>query len=445
MSATLNRQILRIALPSIATNLTVPLLALCDTALAGHLGGGAPLAALALGGMLFSMVYWVLGFLRMGTGGMTAQAAGRGDDRAATLILLRAGAVALVCAAAILALHRPLLLAAITWLEAGNEVEALAAAYFRIVVWGAPAVLGQYVLTGWLLGVQNARYPMVAALIQNGVNVVVSAVLAFPLGLKMTGIALGTLTAQYVGAVLCAALLWRKYRALLCSVRVYTWTSLCNELVAREPLRRFFTVNRDIFLRTLCLVAVTMAFTAAGAAQGDAVLAANALLMQFFTLFSYLADGFAYAGESLGGYYCGRGDGVQLLRLARRLFRLGGALALVCTLLYIIGGDALLAVLTSDPAARGTAGQYLAYAAAVPAVGIAAFLFDGLFIGLTATRPMLVAMLAASAAFFALRFALVPRVGNEGLWAAFLLYLALRGGVQAVLFRRVVRKSVPLP
>lgn len=425
----MHKSILRIALPGIVSNITVPLLGLADTAISGHLGATACIGAIAVGGLLFNMAYWLFGFLRMGTGGLTAQACGAADDAEARRILTRALTVAAALAAALILLQGVVADVAFRFIGATPAVEALARRYFAILVWGAPAVLGGYALTGWFIGMQDARSPMYVAVLQNVVNVVASLLFVFGAGMKVEGVAAGTLLAQYAGLA-AAALLWRRgYRekGRLPSPRT------CLD---RRALRRFFAVNRDIFLRTLCLVAVTTTFTASGAAQGDTTLAANALLMQFFLLFSYVMDGFAYAGEAIGGRLCGAADRRGFARTARCLLLWGTGAALLFAAVYACGGPLLLELLTDRAEVVRAAAAYLPYAIVLPLVSFPAFLFDGLCIGATATRTMLVAMSVATAAFLVVLHTLVPVVGNHALWAAFLLYLALRGIVEGALLGR---------
>ncbi|MBQ8277125.1 MAG: MATE family efflux transporter [Bacteroidaceae bacterium] len=427
----MHKNILRIALPSIMSNITVPLLALADTTIAGHLGQTAFIGAIAVGGMLFNMTYWLFGFLRMGTGGLTAQAFGAGHRDEVYRILMQAAAVAGTLAGLILLLQRPVCDVAFRLMDASPEVEHYARRYFFILVWGAPAVLGQYVLTGWFLGMQDARSPMYVAVSQNAVNVCASLFLVLVLGWKVEGVAAGTLAAQYFG--LAAALrIWRKrYRP--------AHRPAFRDSMTRTALGRFFRVNRDIFLRTLCLVATTTVFTATGAEQGDGILAANALLMQMFLLFSYVMDGFAYAGEALGGRCAGAEDGAGFRRTVRGLFAWGGGLALLFTAVYALCGTTLLELLTDRAEVVDLADAYLPYAEAIPLAGFAAFLLDGLYIGTTSTRVMLGAMAVATAAFLLVLHTLQPLAGNHALWVAFLLYLALRGAIQLVALPGIMR------
>lgn len=427
----MNKKILRIALPSIVSNITVPLLGLVDVAIVGHLGSAAYIGAIAVGGMLFNIIYWLFGFLRMGTSGMTSQALGRRDLDEVALLAARALAVGLSIALLLILLQYPIERVAFHFIRPTAEVESLASVYFRICVWGAPAVLGLYGFAGWFIGMQNSRYPMFIAITQNGVNIAASLCFVYLLGMKVEGVALGTLIAQYGGLGM-ALLLWMRHYGRLRS-------RLCwCEIFRRGAMRRFFGVNRDIFLRTLCLVAVTTFFTAVGAREGDVVLAVNTLLMQLFTLFSYIMDGFAYAGEALAGLYIGARNRVDLRRMVRLLFGWGIGLSLFFTLLYGVGGRAFLGLLTDEEGVIGVAAGYFWWVLAIPLAGFAAFLWDGVFIGATATGRMLLAMVVASGAFFLVYFLFYPSMGNHALWLAFLVYLLLRGVVQGLLSRKIL-------
>ena len=276
-----DKEILNIALPAIVANITVPLLGLVDVAITGHLGNAAYIAAIAVGSMLFNVIYWVFGFLRMGTSGMTAQAYGRGDSAETMLLLMRGLCVALAVALAVLVLQRPLLALAISVMGVEPSLQPLVRTYFQICVWGAPAMLCLYAFTGWFIGLQNTRITMTVSIVQNIVNIVASLTLVYGMGMKIDGVATGTLIAQWGGLLVAASYVCLKHRGLL--------RSLSLRAVTRgEALMRFFNVNRDIFLRTLFLVAVNLFFVSAGATQGTVVLAVNTLLMQLFTLFSYV-------------------------------------------------------------------------------------------------------------------------------------------------------------
>ncbi len=424
----MNKQILHIALPSIISNITVPLLALVDTTIVGHLGSASYIAAIALGGMIFNMIYWLFNFLRMGTGGLTAQAYGANQHQATSYILLRSLTIAGGIALTLLLLQRPIFQVTFHFVTATAEVRSLASIYFNILIWGAPAMLALYSFTGWFLGMQNARIPMYIAITQNVVNIAVSTLLVFGCHLKIEGVALGTLISQYTALLLAVIFCLTKF-----DVKQHFELKAILDI---NTLKRFFQINRDIFLRTLCLIAVTTYFTSAGSTQGEVTLAANTLLMQFFIIFSYFMDGFAYAGEALGGRYFGAHDRLNFQRVTRCLFAWGGALSVLFFFIYFLSGTSLLHLLTDDSQVINRAQQYLPIIYFIPLISFAAFLFDGLYIGTTATRYMLISMFCASAAFFVLIN--VCTLSNTLLWLAFLVYLGGRGLMQAFLFKKAV-------
>lgn len=424
----MNKQILHIALPSIISNITVPLLALVDTSIVGHLGSASYIAAIALGGMIFNMIYWLFNFLRMGTGGLTAQAYGANQHQATSYILLRSLTIAGGIALTLLLLQRPIFQVTFHFVTATAEVRSLASIYFYILIWGAPAMLALYSFTGWFLGMQNARIPMCIAITQNVVNIAVSTLLVFGCHLKIEGVALGTLISQYTALLLAVIFCLTKF-----DVKQHFELKAILDI---NTLKRFFQINRDIFLRTLCLIAVTTYFTSAGSTQGEVTLAANTLLMQFFIIFSYFMDGFAYAGEALGGRYFGAHDRLNFQRVTRCLFAWGGALSVLFFFIYFLSGTSLLHLLTDDSQVINRAQQYLPIVYFIPLISFAAFLFDGLYIGTTATRYMLISMFCASAAFFVLIN--VCTLSNTLLWLAFLVYLGGRGLMQAFLFKKAV-------
>ena len=426
----MNRRILHLAIPSIVSNITVPLLGLVDVTIMGHLGATAYIGAIAVGGLLFNILYWNFGFLRMGTSGLTSQAYGRKDKEAEIRVLVQAVSVGLFSALAMLILQYPIERLAFRLLDTSAEVEQYAVTYFRICIWGAPAVLAQYGFTGWFIGMQNSRYPMYIAIVMNVINIVCSSCFVFLFGMKVEGVALGTVVAQYSGVIMAWWLWFYNYKEL--RGRITFKGSL--QLIA---MRRFFTVNRDIFLRTLCLIGVTTFFTSTGARQGDVILAVNTLIMQLFNLFYYIMYGFAYAGEALSGRYVGACNLVQLKRAVKALFGWGVGLSLVFTLLYGIGGENFLGLLTNDTLVIETAGHYFYWVLAIPLAGFAAFLWDGILIGATATRFMLWAMLVASGSFFVIYYCFSGATNNHTLWLAFLVYLALRGIMQTIWSRRV--------
>lgn len=419
----MNKKILQIAIPSVISNITIPLLGLIDLTIVGHLGVTAYIGAIAVGGMLFNLLYWAFGFLRMGTSGMTSQAYGRRDFVETSRILIRSLGVGLIVGLVLFLLQRPVEDAAFYFIKSGHDVQKWASIYFRICIWGAPAVLSLYGFTGWFIGMQNTRIPMIIAITQNIINIVCSLSFVYLWGMQVEGVAYGTLIAQYSGL----------FMAIWCWIRFYRRHQVkvdLPECFKASKMKEFFSVNRDIFFRTLCLLAVTTFFTSAGARQGDVLLAVNTLLMQLFTLFSYILDGFSYAGEALGGKYVGAGDAVQLRRFVRQLFKWGTGMSLFFTLLYLLGGKELLAILTNDPAVISASNEYFYWVLAIPLVSFSAFLWDGIFIGATATRYMLYAVGISSATFFLVYYGFRNELGNHALWMAFIVYLSLRGILQ---------------
>lgn len=431
----INKRILNIALPAIISNITVPLLGLVDVSIVGHLGDTAYIGAIAVGGMIFNVIYWLFGFLRMGTSGMTSQALGRRDLTETLRLLLRSLGVAMAVAAVLICMQQPIRQAAIAVMQPSAQVEKFAGTYFSILIWGAPAMLGLYSMTGWFIGMQNSRLPMAIAITQNVVNIAASMFFVFTRGMKVEGVALGTLVAQYAGLLMAAAMWVAVYRRL--------WRHLnCQRLFGWKEIKGFLAVNRDIFLRTLCLICVMLFFTSAGSWQGETILAINTLLMQFYMLFSYVMDGFAYAGEALSGRMYGAGNRSGLASVIKNLFRWGAAMTVAFTMVYSLGGNAFLSLLTDERDVVNAAGDYYWWAVLLPAAGVAAFIWDGVFIGCTKTRGMLMSMAAAAMTFFLLFVFLRPIIANHGLWMSFLAYMAVRGMVQTWLWRKYDNSSL---
>lgn len=445
-----DKEILKIALPSIVTNITVPLLGIVDVAITGHIGNSTvAIGAIAVGGLVFNMVYWLFNFLRMGSSGLTAQAYGRGDGAGQKQVLRMGLTVAIVCGLAIFCLQRPLEWFAHWVIEPSDEVWALAVQYFRIRVWAAPAVLMLFALNGWFVGMQNSRFPLYIAVGQNLINIAISYVLVFYYGMGVEGVALGTVIAQYAG--LLAA--WK--------LSTYLSTNIVDNSVSmsyereivdkskekRASYQQFFTVNRDIFFRMICLIAVTTAFTTYGSHLGDTLLAVNTLLLQLFTLFSYFSDGFALAGEAIVGKYYGASRFANIDRVVKRLFVWGAGVVTLFTILYGLGGIPFLRLLSDEEEVLQASAPYLIWAIAIPICGIAAFLWDGIFIGLTATRQMFFSLLLGAIVFFGLyegiSALLMAQSGAENvaketlnhvLWGAFLSYLLVRGAFLSLMY-----------
>lgn len=423
----LDRQILGLALPAIVANITTPLLSLVDVAIVGHLGSAVYVGAIAVGGSIFSMLYWLFGFLRFGTSGLTAQALGRGSARQTSLLLQRSLLIALGFGIILITAHYPLGHAALSFMDTDADTAGKAWLYFSILIYGAPASLATFALTGWFVGMQDTRTPMWISLLVNVVNITASLILVYAMDYDLAGVAYGTLLAQWTGFIVSAA---------TCAIQYKVRPQPLSELLHVSELKTFFKVNTDIFLRTVCLIAVTVWFTRTGAGLGPVMLAVNTLLMQFFILFSYIMDGFAFAGEAICGKSYGASDSHSLNRQIHRLLQWGLALATVFTAGYALGGQYLITLLTNDSGVIETAEKYRLWAAGIPLAGFMAFTWDGVLTGMTRTRLMLGTMSAASAIFFILYLLLFPAIGNHGLWTAFLAYLFTRGCLQHIFYYR---------
>ena len=443
----MNKRILGLALPNIVTNITVPLLGMVDMAIVGHLSGDH-IGAIAIGTQIFNLIYWNFGFLRMGTSGFTAQAFGAERWDETVKILIRASAIALSIAFLIIALQWPISLAVPLIFEGSNHVLGLALTYFFVRIWAAPATLGLYAIKGWFIGMQDSKTPMWIAIALNCVNIVLSLLFVVVLKWDIFGVALGTVLANYTGLLLGIIFLRRKFHCdhHLSILQSFNLSSIKAALRWKDMLR-FFKVNGDIFLRTLCLSGVFTFITAASSHISDQILAVDALLLQFFTLFSYIMDGFAYAGESLVGRHIGAKQKRHLKLAVRLLILWGMALTVVFTGLYATFGNQFLHIFTDQQEVIEAARKYMYWVLVIPICGFAAFLFDGIFIGATATRTMRNAMFVATAAFFLIYYGLkyygLHYVGhltdhgwNNNLWTAFMVFLILRGLLQAIRVRK---------
>ena len=416
----MNREILRISIPSIVTNITVPLLGMVDVAIVGHIGNASYIAAIALATMVFNLIYWNFGFLRAGTTGLAAQAFGAEDKEEYLNVLVRGIAIAGIAAVLLISLQYPIALLCRRFLHSSPTTIDLMLTYFFIRIWAAPATISLYVLKGWFLGMQNASSPMWIATILNVVNIVCSLLFVYVFDAGIEGVAWGTVVAQYSGLLL-AIIIWiRRYGHFWHDIR---WKAALQW----RKMIRFFKVNADIFLRSLCLIAVFTFIPYISDEMGEATLAANTLLMQLFTLTSYVMDGFAYAGESLVGKYVGARNSELLHKVVRALVWWGVALAVFFTLLFFFGGELLLRILAKDEEVIGTAMQFMFWTYLLPFTGFAAFIYDGIYIGATASAAMRNVMFVATAVFFILYYSLAGVWGNHALWFAFIFFLIFRG------------------
>ena len=438
----MNKKILNLAIPNIISNISIPLLGIVDMALMGHLESDSYIGAIALGSLIFNFIYWGLGFLRMGTSGFTAQAWGRRDLPETILVLSRAAFIAIVTGALLLMLQKPIEILSFLVLKGETRVEELAMAYFRIRIWAAPAALGQFALLGFFLGMQNARLPMVVLVTTNVINIGCSYLFVMKLGMESNGVALGTVIAQYSGLIL-AIFFFKRYFG-----RLFRYWSL-QDTIKWEKLKHFLLINKDIFIRTMCLVVVFSIFTARSASTDvqneseDTILAVNSLLMQFFMFFSFLIDGFAHASEALTGKFIGANDRLSLKRSIRLLFIWGTGISIVFTLIYLLGGNVIFRALTNNAEVIANAKPYFFWVILVPMVSFTAFLWDGIFIGATAGPEMRNAMLISTLVVFFPAYILAGWfMGNHGLWLAFILFMIARGVTMQVMSGKAVYKNI---
>ena len=423
----MNSEILRIAIPSIVSNITVPLLGLVDVAIVGHMGESSYIGAIAVGSMIFNVICWIFGFLRMGSSGLTSQAFGSHDTKTIASVLVRAVSAGAIIGLFFVVLQPLVRYAAMSAMSPSYDILPYACRYFDICIWTVTSMLCLFGLNGWFIGMQNTRIPMFVALFQNIVNIAGSIVFVYVFGMKVEGVALGTLVAHYCGLVVSIYILRRQYGNIL---KICSFSAVKD----RVGMRKFFVINRDIFVRNIFLVAVNFSFTAIGARQGAVVLAANTLMYQFFTLYSYVMDGFAYAGEAVGGKYYGAGDKDRFMQSAKCLFMWGCILCILYTLLYYIGGMKLLSILSDNHEVITASSDYIIWVYLIPIAGMGAFIWDGLYIGITDSRGMLVSSLVAASVFFIVCLLLVETFHNHALWLALILYLATRGTVQTIRF-----------
>ena len=423
-------------MPAIVSNVTVPLLGLCDTAVSGHLGSEIYLAAIAVGAMMLNVIIGLLVFLRMGTSGMTATAFGAGDSEGVRRVFTRAFLLGVGIGTALVILQLPLGELMLAVIAPDEEVRLFAASYFGIRVWGLPALLGVMAVSGWFVGMQSTVPPMAIAIVMNILNILLSCLLVFGFGIGFDGVAWGTAISNWAG--LAMALVWasrfRKGERLFCAPA---------EIFRGGGMRRFFNVNGNLFLRSSCIMAVSLGVTSAGARLGAMTLAVNVVMMQFFTLFSYFMDGFAFSGEALIGRWYGASDERMLRRSVRALLKWTSGVALLFTLAYAVGVNPVASLITDSDAVLSGVSSMRWWLVVLPAVSAWAFIYDGFFVGITDTALMARATLVASVVFYIVAFLNISDgglhigvAGNGWLWTAFLLYLFMRGVVLAIAWRR---------
>lgn len=433
-------QIARLSIPAILSNIAVPLLGLSDTTISGHLGDERFIGAIAVGSMMFNAVFWLFGFLRMGTTGLVAQAFGNKNDQQIRVLFCRASVLAL-SGSLLLILLRPVIIPLLLWYIAPSEnVAELAAEYFSICIWGAPSILLVNVINGWFLGMQDTLRPMIISVFTATLNIALSLFLVFVFNMGFVGVAIGTLCSGWIGLFLAIISVWFFYDKKLPA-------STLKIVFARNGWNKFFKVNSDIFFRTLCIMTVSISVTSYGAQLGELTLAANAIMMQFFVIFSYFMDGLAFAAEALSGKFLGA-NRIDLLWIAiRRLIYWSMFVAGAFTLIYLFGYEQIASFITSKQDVVNEVCRYEQWMILLPVTTVVAFLMDGVYIGLTATRRMLISTLLSTVIFFMICF--LPGIvkanrivmpDNNLLWTAFLSYLFARGILLAAMLKRVVMR-----
>jgi MATE family multidrug resistance protein len=415
-----DRAIWRIAAPMVLSSATTPLLGLVDTAVVGHLPEPQYLAAVGMGSTIFSALFMGLNFLRMGTTGVTAQAFGAGNGSAVREGLAQGLLIAVCLALAIIALQGPIIAVALSLLGPTHQVAAFTREYFAIRILSAPVALCNFVLAGWLLGMQNARGPLAMSLVANFTNLLLDILFVTRLGLAVRGVALASLIAEIAGSV--TGVMFARQ-----ALRDVPGAFGLGGLLEAGRYRRLFSVNADLWLRTLSLMFVFAFITAQGARSGDVTLAANALLMNFQFLLSYALDGIANAAEALVGRAIGMRDREGMLMAVRRTLGWSLGLAAVIAVLYLIGGRAGIRVLTTIDAVRNYAGTYLPWLVLSPLVSVWSFLYDGVYVGATRSREMRIVMMGSTFLVFLPVWYLARPLGNHGLWLAFIAFMAARG------------------
>ena len=403
----INKDILKLAIPSILANITVPLVGMVDIAVAGHLDTSAAMmiGGIAIGTMLFDLLYWNFGFLRVGTGGLTAQAYGREDRKECAKILTRALGISIACALVLIAIQWIFVKAAFLVVECSPEVRTLATQYFFIRIWAAPATLSLMALKGWFIGMQDSVSAMVVDLVVNGMNILMSIVLALGFniggwhyeGMGFAGIAAGTVAAQYSGFLTALAILAFRY---IKSTFAYMDSDDLKSVFRGSETKRFFVMNADLFVRSLCFIAIYIGFTVISARYGDVLLAVSSIMMKLLMIFSYFTDGFAYAGEALTGRYIGAKDAPMVRQTVRWTFVWSMGIAVIFMGIYHFAGVPMLRMMTSDMTVVTAARDFLPWLLLMPVIGCAAFTWDGIYIGATASKAIRNSMLWAVVAFF---------------------------------------------
>ncbi|MBC7143241.1 MAG: MATE family efflux transporter [Rhodobacteraceae bacterium] len=428
MAEITHRRVLKIALPIVLSNATVPLLGAVDTGVIGQMGQAAPIGAVGVGAVVLASIYWIFGFLRMGTSGLVAQAHGGKDPAETGAILMRALMIGVAAGLVFVVFQALLFKAAFALAPASAEVEALTRDYLVIRIWGAPATISLYAVTGWLIAVERTRGVLVLQLWMNGLNIGLDFLFVLGFGWGIEGVAVATLIAEWTGL----ALGLRLCRPAFAGGQWRDWARVFD----RARIRRMMQVNGDIMIRSVVLQGAFTTFVFLGARYGDVTLAANQVLLQFLEITAYGLDGFAFAAESLVGQAVGARSALSVRRasVVTSQWGLGGSLAL--GLGFWLAGPVLIDLMTTEPDVRAVARDFLPWVAVAPLIGIASWMFDGIFIGATLSREMRNAMLVSVAVYLVALFVLPGAYGNHGLWAALMVLNMARGATMALLYRR---------
>lgn len=437
----MNGRILRLAVPSILANITVPLVGMVDIGVSGRLGNVAAIGAIAVGSMLFDLLYWNFGFLRVGTGGLTAQAYGRKDLPGAMRYFVQGEATALLSASFLILIQWLFVEAAFLFIDCSAEVQELARKYFFIRIWDAPATLSLMVFKGWFIGMQNTVFPMAVDMTVNVVNLGMSIFLGLHTPLGFAGVALGTVIAQYTGLILASVLMLTHYGKLLRHVNI-------RQHVKFRYMKSFYVLNANLFLRSLCFMLIYCGFTSLAAHYGDVQLAVSTIIMKLLMLYSYILDGFAYAGEALTGRYIGAQDRPSLNKAVRLLFTWTAGLAVISTVAYGVGGQWMVSMMTTEATVTAASKPYMIWLVIMPAFSCLAFMWDGIFIGATAAKAIRNGMIWACASFYACYFALRGVMGIQALYLAYFAHLIARDVYMTATARRQVFSKItdsPLP
>lgn len=432
----MNREILKLAIPNIISNITIPILGLVDMILMGHLGSAVYIGAIALGGTIFSVLYSFFSFLRAGTTGFTAQALGSNNKTEIIYSLYRSLCIGIPIIILILSLQVPIAKLSSILLDGSDEVKTLAIKYFYIRIWAAPANIMLYCFNGWFVGMQNTKIPMFIAILINVMNILFSIIFVIILKQNVTGVALGTVIAQYSGLTLAIVLLIRNYKSYFIKINK-------EILFDFSKIKRFFKVNTDLMIRSFLLIISIAFFTNQSAKLGDNILAINMILLQSFYIFSYFTDGFAYAGEALVGKFIGSKDKNNLIKSIRFLLMWGFSISIPFTILYALFPSTFVKIISDNPNILTEIKPYYIYMIIIPLITFAAFIWDGIYIGATASKAIRNTMIISSIfIFLPAWFFLVPRFENHGLWIAFLCFMIARGIAMTLMAKRNIIQSV---